>query len=92
VRQNAPSVLGTISARKSKPQQHRKMKHLEEDMAPNSKKPLKPDDFPVDADGQRIKKHNGTPLADAESPAAAAEIVERLNEDEAKREEEKWSA
>jgi hypothetical protein len=61
-------------------------------MAPSSKKPLRPEDFPVNTDGQTIKKHNGTPLADAESPAVAEEIVERLNEDEARREEDKWSA
>jgi hypothetical protein len=48
--------------------------------------------FPVDVEGQKIMKQNGTPIADAESPAVAAEIVERLNEDEARREEDKWSA
>jgi hypothetical protein len=61
-------------------------------MTSNSKKPLRPEDFPVDVEGQKIKKQNGAPLADAESPAVAAEIVERLNEDEARREEDKWSA
>ncbi|KRR27624.1 MULTISPECIES: hypothetical protein [Bradyrhizobium] len=61
-------------------------------MTPNSKKPLRPEDFPVDVEGQKIKKQDGTPIADAESPAVAAEIVERLNEDEARREEDKWSA
>ena len=63
--------------------------HLEEDM---SKKPLKPDDFPVNVEGQKIKKQDGTPIADAESTAVANEIAERLNEDEARREEDKWSA
>jgi hypothetical protein len=61
-------------------------------MTPNSKKPLRPEDFPVDVEGQKIKTQDGTPIADAESPAVAAEIVERLNEDEARREEDKWSA
>ena len=61
-------------------------------MASNSKKLLRPEDFPVDVEGQKIKKQNGTPLADAETPAVAQEIVERLNEDEARREEDKWSA
>lgn len=56
-------------------------------MTSNSKKPLRPEDFPMDVEGQKIKKQNGTPLADAESPAVAAEIVERLNGDEARREE-----
>ena len=45
-------------------------------MTSNSKKPLRLEDFPVDVEGQKIKKQNGTPLADAESPAVAAEIVE----------------
>jgi hypothetical protein len=66
--------------------------HPEEEMTPNSKKPLKPDDFPMDVEGQKIKKQDGTPIADAESPAVAQEIAERLNEDEARREEDKWSA
>ena len=61
-------------------------------MTSGSRKPLKPDDFPVDAEDRRIKKQDGTPIADAESPAVAAEIAERLNEDEARREEDKWSA
>mgnify|MGYP003403325759 CR=1 FL=1 len=61
-------------------------------MASTSMKLLRPEDFPVDVEGQKIKKQNGTPLADAETPAVAAEIVERLNEDEARREEDKWSA
>jgi len=61
-------------------------------MMSSAKKPLKPEDFPVDAEGRKIKKQGGTPIADAESPAVAAEIAERLNEDEARREEDKWSA
>lgn len=61
-------------------------------MASNLKKPLRPEDFPVDAEGQKIKKQDGTPIADADSPAVADEIVERLNDDEARREEDKWSA
>jgi hypothetical protein len=61
-------------------------------MTSSSKKPLKPEDFPVDAEDRKTKKQDGTPIADAESPAVAAEIAERLNEDEARREEDKWSA
>jgi hypothetical protein len=59
---------------------------------PNIKKPLEPDDFPVDAEDKKIKKQNGTPIADADDPAVAADIAERLNENEAQREEDKWSA
>ena len=46
----------------------------------------------MDAEGRKIKKQDGTPIADAESPPVALEIAERLNEDEARREEDKWSA
>ena len=62
------------------------------DMSSNSKDPLQPDDFPVDVEGQTIKKQDGTPIADAESPAVAVEIANRLNEVEAIREEDRWSA
>jgi hypothetical protein len=57
-----------------------------------SKKPLKPDDFPVTAEGKKIKKHDGMPIANTEDPELAADVAERLNEDEARREEDKWSA
>jgi hypothetical protein len=57
-----------------------------------SKKPLKPDDFPVTAKGQKIKKQDGKPIANTEDPALAADVAERLNEDEARREEDRWSA
>jgi hypothetical protein len=57
-----------------------------------SKKPLKPDDFPVHAEGEKIKKRDGTPVAQTEDTAVAADVAERLNDDEARREEDKWSA
>jgi hypothetical protein len=59
---------------------------------PVAKKPLRPDDFPVNAEGKKIKKQDGTAIADADDPAVAAEVAERLNDDEARREEDKWSA
>lgn len=55
-------------------------------------KPLKPDDFPVSADGKDIKKQDGTSIAHTDDPAVADDLAERLNEDEAQREEDKWSA
>jgi hypothetical protein len=64
----------------------------EEDVLSTVKKPLEPDDFPVNADGKRIKKQHGTPIADTDDPAVAADVAERLNDDEARREEDKWSA
>jgi hypothetical protein len=55
-------------------------------------KPLKPEDFPVKADGKKIKKQDGTPIAETHDPAVATDVADRLNEDEARREEDKWSA
>ena len=57
-----------------------------------SKKPLKPGDFPVIAEGQKIKKQDGKPIANTGDPELAADVAERLNDDEARREEDKWSA
>jgi hypothetical protein len=52
----------------------------------NQEKPLKPEDFPVNADGKKITKQDGTPIAETEEPAVAADVADRLNEDEARRE------
>jgi hypothetical protein len=57
-----------------------------------AKKPLKPRDFPVNADGKEIKKQDGTPIANTDDPALAEDVADRLNDDEARREEDKWSA
>ena len=57
-----------------------------------AQKPLKPDDFPVNAEGKKIKKQDGTPIANTDDPAVATDVAERLNEDEAQREEDKSSA
>jgi hypothetical protein len=57
-----------------------------------AKKPLQPHDFPVNAEGKKIKKQDGTPIVNTDDPAIAADVAERLNEDEARREEDKWSA
>jgi hypothetical protein len=59
---------------------------------PDNDKPLKPEDFPVNAEGKKIKKQDGTSIAETPDPAVATEVAERLNEDEARREEDKWSA
>jgi hypothetical protein len=56
------------------------------------KKLLKPDDFPVSAEGNKIKKQDGTPIADTADSAIADDLAERLNEDEDRREQDKWSA
>jgi hypothetical protein len=59
---------------------------------PASKRPLTPNDFPLQVEGDKIKKQDGTPVAEAEDPNTAADVAERLNDDEARREENKWSA
>jgi hypothetical protein len=59
---------------------------------PDEKKPLKPEDFPVNAEGKKIKKQDGSPIAETQDPAVAEDLAERLNEDDARREEDKWSA
>ena len=64
----------------------------QEDAMSKAQKPLKPDDFPVNAEGKKIKKQDGTPIANTDDPAVAADVAERLNDDEARREEDKWSA
>jgi hypothetical protein len=46
----------------------------------------------VNAEGKKIKKQDGAPIANTDEPAIAADVAERLNEDEARREEDKWSA
>jgi hypothetical protein len=57
-----------------------------------SSKPLQPDDFPLHVEGDKIKKQDGKPVARTEDPAVAADVADRLNEDEDRREEDKWSA
>jgi len=55
------------------------------------KRPLKPSDFPVDADGKQIVTSDGEPVADADSESVAQDISDRLNEDEAWKEEDRWA-
>jgi hypothetical protein len=57
-----------------------------------SNEPLKPADFPVTTEGKKIKTQDGKPVANTEDADLAADVAERLNDDEARREEDKWSA
>ena len=59
---------------------------------PTPTEPLNPDDFPLHVEGDEIKSQDGKPVASTENPAVAADLTERLNEDEDRREEDKWSA
>lgn len=58
---------------------------------PNDK-PLKPDDFPVEVEGEELVTADGKPIAKAKTPAIAEDIAERLNEDDQRKEEDRWSA
>jgi len=53
---------------------------------------LGPDDFLLTADGAKLSKPDGKPIAVAKDTATATEIVDRLNADEQRNEEDKWSA
>ncbi|UFZ05565.1 hypothetical protein LQG66_04390 [Bradyrhizobium ontarionense] len=56
------------------------------------KEPLKPNDFPLEAEQGRVCRQDGKPIARTNTDAMAHEIAERLNADEQRREEDKWSA
>ena len=58
---------------------------------PNDK-PLKPDDFPVEVEGDQLMTANGKPIAEAKTPAIAEDIASRLNEDDQRKEQDRWSA
>jgi len=58
---------------------------------PNDK-PLKPDDFPVEVEGEKLVTADGKVIAKARTPAVAEDIADRLNEDDYRKEQDKWSA
>ena len=58
----------------------------------NNDAPLKPDDFPVHSDKSRIMTTNGQPIAMAKDETTADEVAKRLNADEDRRDEDRWSA
>jgi hypothetical protein len=58
---------------------------------PNDK-PLKPDDFPVDVEGEELVTAEGKPIAKAKTPAIAEDTADRLNEDDCRKEQDRWSA
>ena len=47
---------------------------------------------PVRAEGDKLRKQDGTPIATVPDPETAADVAGRLNEDEGRREEDRWSA
>ena len=58
---------------------------------PNDK-PLKPDDFPVEVEGDELMTADGKRIAKAKTPAIAEDIADRLNEDDYRKEQDRWSA
>jgi hypothetical protein len=55
-------------------------------------KPLSADDFPVNAHDDKVVEKDGTQIAKARNPDVAADIADRLNENQHKRDEDEWSA
>jgi hypothetical protein len=55
-------------------------------------KPLKPDDFPVEVEGDELMTADGKPIAKAKTPDIAEDIADRLNEDDYRKEQDRWSA
>ena len=53
--------------------------------------PLKPEDFPVHTKQKQIK-NDGKTIAEARTKKTAEDVAERLNAEEARREEDRWSA
>jgi transposase len=54
-------------------------------------KPLKPDDFPIEADGKKLKTSKGRPIASTESDAIADDLAERVNEQADREEHDRWA-
>ena len=57
-----------------------------------SKKPLKPDDFPVETKENNIVTQKDEPVAATPSREKAEDVARRLNEQAAQEEEDRWSA
>jgi hypothetical protein len=55
-------------------------------------KPLKPEDFAVHANQKQILKNDGKTIAEARTKKTAEDVAERLNAEEGRREEDRWSA
>jgi hypothetical protein len=53
---------------------------------------LKPQDFPVHTEQKKIVKNDGKTIADAIDKKIAEDVAERLNAEEDRREEDRWSA
>lgn len=54
--------------------------------------PLKSEDFPVHTQQKKIVKNDGKTIAEALNQKTAEDVAERLNGDEDRRDEDRWSA
>jgi hypothetical protein len=54
--------------------------------------PLKPEDFPVHTTKKQIVKNDGKTIAEAGTKKTAEDVAERLNAEEERREQDRWSA
>ncbi|MCP3395035.1 hypothetical protein NLM27_40535 [Bradyrhizobium sp. CCGB12] len=54
--------------------------------------PLKPDDFPVKVENQKLRTQKDEPVAVAETPELADQVAKRLNEHAHQEEQDRWSA
>jgi hypothetical protein len=52
---------------------------------------LKPIDFPVHCEEEKIVKTDGKEIAKAKTKAIAQDVAHRLNSEEAQREEDRWA-
>ena len=50
------------------------------------------DDFPLQVEGEELVTADGKPIAEAKTPAIAEDIADRLNEDDHRKEQDRWSA
>ena len=53
---------------------------------------LKPDDFPIEVEDQKLRTQKGKPVATAASDKLADQIAEQLNEHAHREEQDRWSA
>ena len=54
--------------------------------------PLKPKDFPIHTNQKKVVKNDSNTIAEARTEETAKDIAERLNAEEDRREEDRWSA
>ena len=52
---------------------------------------LHPEDFPVIPDGKALVTQDGTTVANAQSDRLAEDIAQRLNENAARKREDRWA-